>query len=683
MNSNTKYSFILLVLPLLFLFFGNNFHRTYYAGDPDYIYLMNAISLSRGVDAGHIDNPGTPVMEIGACVLWIHHATEGRDKDNLQYAVLKNPDKYVNLFRQTFILLIALSLIITGWIVYSKTGNIWSAIIFQITPFLSVNILEHAWTKVSPEPILLFVSTLYAALLVVFYFDSKKRTIYYLIMFSLIGGFGLATKATFLPVLVIPFFLFRSWRYSLYYFFCVIAFFFLFTLPAHAEYHRMFDWFIGLITHKGIYGGGEKGFIDTSLYFENLINIFKNNLFFTFILLISIVAIFLDRSYPEISNHRKGKKNRAVLVGLITANLLGILIVAKHYHANHYLLPVLALSGATLFFSLESIKVFLKRKIYLNGLQLVFILLFLVVFFVWSLPVLQVKNRGYKETNEEYVEMNEIIKCNYNDYLQIYHYPDGLNKFSALNFGNGYSKLTNQDALSILYPNIYFYNIMTGSFQLWEQQIPHEQIFGKHGKKIIITGRPMSQVHVTALNDIGIVINTIYTGMFQAIYELDTLNLSPYLIKIALAEKREIYCNADSLSDDGQEYIAGEYRISSGWTQSDVIARSDKYSVRMDNNEEFAFNFTVDDLYPGQDLECSIWRHTTNQETYLIASAKDSGIFYKGTNQSVEADSAGWQKLELKFSIPKLDPPLERLTFYLWNKDRAEVYFDDLKIILH
>ena len=96
---------------------------------------------------------------------------------------------------------------------------------------------------------------------------------------------------------------------------------------------------------------------------------------------------------------------------------------------------------------------------------------------------------------------------------------------------------------------------MTGDFQLWEQQIPHEQIFGKHGKKIIITGRPMSQVHITALNDIGIVIKTIYKGMFQALYELDTLNLSPYLKKIALAEKREIYCNADSLSDDGQEYI--------------------------------------------------------------------------------------------------------------------------------
>jgi hypothetical protein len=119
---------------------------------------MNATSLARGVDAGHIDNPGTPVMEIGACILWIHRALEGPTTDSLQYEVLKNPDKYVNLFRQSFILLIALSLIITGWIVYSKTGNIWSAIIFQITPFLSVNVLEHAWTKVSPEPILLFVS---------------------------------------------------------------------------------------------------------------------------------------------------------------------------------------------------------------------------------------------------------------------------------------------------------------------------------------------------------------------------------------------------------------------------------------------------------------------------------------------------------------------------------------------
>ena len=682
MNSNTKYLFILLVVPLLFLLVGNNFQRAHYAGDPDYIYLMNAVSLSRGVDAGHIDNPGTPVMEIGACILWIHYFFEGPGTDSIQFEVLKDPDKYVNLFRQAFILLIALTLIIAGWVVYSKTRNILWGIIFQITPFLSVNVLEHAWTKVSPEPVLLFITTLYAALLVVFYFDDKKRPVFYLFVFSLIGGFGLATKATFLPVLVIPFFLLKNRKFSLYYLLGVIAFFFLFTLPAHAEYHRMFDWFIGIITHKGIYGGGEKGFIDASLYFENLVNIFRNNLFFTFILLISVVAVLLKRVYPETSNRRKGRKSKAVLLSLITANLLGILIVAKHYHANHYLLPVLALSGVTLFFSLESINVLFKRKIYLNGLQLVFIMLFLVVFFGWFLPVLQVKNRGYKETNKEYIEVNEIIKCNYDDYLQIYYFPDGLNKFSALKFGNGYSKLTNQDALSSLYPDTYFYNFMTGGFQLWERQIPHERIFGKFGKKIIITGRPMSQVDIEALNNMGIFINTIYKGMFQSIYELDTLNLSPYLKKIASIERRAIYCNAESLSENGQEYMAGEYRISGGWTRSDEMARSGNYAVKMDENTEFAFNITVNDLYPGLEVKCSIWRFANDQAAHLIASAENPETFYLGTNRVIETDSSGWQKLELEFTVPRLDPPLEKLTFYLWNKDKGLVYFDDLEMIL-
>ena len=683
MNSNTRYSFVLLILPLLFLFFGNNFHRTHYAGDPDYIYLMNAISLSRGVDAGHIDNPGTPVMELGACILWIQYFIEGPQNDTLQYAVLKDPDKYVNLIRQAFVLLITFALIITGWIVYKKTGNIWSAIIFQITPFLSVNVLEHAWTKVSPEPVLLFITTIYSAVLVVCYFDTRKRNQFYIIVFSVMGGFGLATKATFLPVLVIPFFLFRNWKNSLIYFFGVVAFFFLFTLPAHAEYHRMFDWFIGILTHKGIYGGGERGFVDFSLYTQNLSNIIKNNLFFSLILLVSIITFYLVHFYPKIYISQKDNKSKPILFALITTNILAILIVAKHYHANHYLLPVLALSGVTLFFSFESIKTILKKKVWLNVSQLIFIVLFVLVFFIWFLPVLQVKNWGYKETNKEYAEVNEILKCNYSNYLKVYHYPDGLNKFSALKFGNGYSKLTNQMALSVLYPNTYFYNIMTGGFQRWEYQIPHELIFGKHGKKIIITGRPISQFHITALNDLGIFLIPSYKGMFQAIYEVNTLKLSDNLKKIASIKKREIHCNTEFLSEDGNDYMAGEYKISGGWAQSNELARSGKYSIKMDEYVEYIFKITLGDLYPGQYIECSIWRHSSGQDAYLIASAEDSEVFYTGTNQKIEKDDEGWQKLKLKFNVPKLDPPLKKLSFYLWNKEKNVAYFDDLEIIMH
>jgi hypothetical protein len=527
MNSNTKYLFVLLILPLLFLFFGNNFHRTHYAGDPDYIYLMNAISLSRGVDAGHIDNPGTTVMELGACLLWIHYFMEGSDKDTLQYAVLKEPDKYVNLIRQAFILLIAFAMIISGWIVYSKTRNLWSALIFQITPFLSVNVLEHAWTKVSPEPVLLFITTLYAAVLVVYYYDTKQRSRFYIMLFSLMGGFGLATKATFLPVLVIPFFLLANWKRSLIYLFGVVAIFFLFTLPAHAEYHRMFDWFIGILTHKGIYGGGEKGFIDIPLYLQNLNQIIVNNLFFSFVLLISIVSIFLVYFHSKISRSQKGAENKPILLALVSANILGILVVAKHYHANHYLLPALALSGVTLFFSFESIKTISNRGNWLKFAQIIFIALFLLVFFIWFIPLLQVKNQGYKETNKEYVEVNEIMKCNYAEFRKVYHYPDGLNKLSALKFGNGYSKLTNQKALTKLYPNAFFYNVMSGQFQLWEKDVSEKDVFDNLGQEVIITGRPIKPEDLAALKKSGIDLKNIYQGKFQALYEVDSIKRTP------------------------------------------------------------------------------------------------------------------------------------------------------------
>ena len=99
---------LLLIFPSIFLFVGSNFNSAKYAGDPSYIYLMNAINLARGKDAGHIDNPGTPVMEIGTGVIYIHHLINGSDEKTLQEEVLHDPDKYVGLIRVFFILLIIL-----------------------------------------------------------------------------------------------------------------------------------------------------------------------------------------------------------------------------------------------------------------------------------------------------------------------------------------------------------------------------------------------------------------------------------------------------------------------------------------------------------------------------------------------------------------------------------------------
>jgi hypothetical protein len=368
---------------------------------------------------------------------------------------------------------------------------------------------------------------------------------------------------------------------------------------------------------------------------------------------------------------------------LISACFIGILIVAKHYHKNHYLFPILALSGAILFFSVEILKSLFNKKRFEIWIYSSFFLVFFVVFILNFLPLLQLKYYGYVDTNRQLDEVTNIINTRYRNYTQIYRYPDGINKFSALNFGNGYSKLNNQEALSAIYPNAYFYNFLDNRFQLWQYKISFKQIFGKHGLDIIITGSPMSTNDILALNNRGIYVNNIFISQFQAIYELDTTNTSQELKKIATIGKKEILCNAEILTENRLSFHAGNYLVSHGWLQSDELARSGKYSIKMSPDIEYALKVEINELYPGQDVECCVWRYfKDNEESYLIASADDPGIFYEGTNEVAELDNQDWEKLCLKFSIPDRDPPLEKVSFYVWNKGKGEVYFDDLRITL-
>lgn len=520
----------LLILPSIFLFVGTNFNSAKYAGDPNYIYLMNAINLARGKDAGHVDNPGTPVMEIGTGVLYNHYLINGSDALTLQEEVLLDPDKYVGLIQDCLILLISLSLIFAGWFYYSKTDNIWMAFVIQITPFLSVNVLERSWTTVAPEPLLLFVTTMYVVLLGWFYFDVKKSKILYLILFAIFGGLGLATKTTFLPVLVIPFFLLKGWKHKLFYFLGTTAAFFLFTFPAHKEYKNMFRWYDGLIGHTGVYGSGDKGLIDVTTYFRAIPEIFANNPYFTVLLVLAVLMI----SWILVKRDNiKSSLAFEMLSALVAANLLAVIIVAKHYFNNHYLLPVLALSGVMFFFLVEVISGAFNLQKLKSYLPVGFLSLAVLVFLFHSIPLLQVKNKGYYDTNAELKKVENFMDRHYSDHLRIYHYPDGLNKLSALKFGNGYSKILNRFTLDDLYPEAYFFNVMFGHFQHWETAYPAADLVNEYGTKMIITGRPMSASGMQMLNDQGIFVNPVYVGKFQAVYAVDSLsaNLRQLIMK--------------------------------------------------------------------------------------------------------------------------------------------------------
>ena len=68
---------------------------------------------------------------------------------------------------------------------------------------------------------------------------------------------------------------------------------------------------------------------------------------------------------------------------------------------------------------------------------------------------------------------------------------------------------------------------MSGQFQLWEENVSARDVFDTLGMDVIITGRPIKQKDLAALQELGIYLKNIYKGKFQALYEVDNIKFTP------------------------------------------------------------------------------------------------------------------------------------------------------------
>ena len=133
--------FVVIVFPLVFLWAGLNFNRNNYPNDPAYIYLMNALCICDGQSVGHIDNPGTTLMQLSAGVIELMHAFSRSDYDTVIEHVIKNPNKFIEGIRVAIVFLNTLILFFLGWFALKRTRSIWAALFLQISTFFSAYVL--------------------------------------------------------------------------------------------------------------------------------------------------------------------------------------------------------------------------------------------------------------------------------------------------------------------------------------------------------------------------------------------------------------------------------------------------------------------------------------------------------------------------------------------------------------
>jgi len=476
--------------------------------DPEYVYLVKFLATAESKETLTTGHPGTTLQMLGAAIIRIVHALDFAEKDNLELAVLKNPEFYLNIINAVLVILNAIMLFVVGLVTFRLTHNIWLSLLLQYSPFFSNTILCKGLTSVSPEALFLFTSMFFLMILVRMIFNNNlaRAMPLYVIALAMICGFGMATKLTFCFLLIIPLIVLPKIRNKIVFLFLTLICFMFWIVPIISQYKILFEWYYRIVAHSGYYGLGEREFINFTTYFRNIANIFLGNPLFCLIWLFSVYFILRFRKFLA------DKLPYKLLLAVAVTELTAVLITSKHGY-DYYLLPVLSLSGLTLFLiflCLQSIDYFKQHNI-----KKVFI--FSCIFFIfcglWRIVDMKYIYIQKIELKKESLMIYQKLADEYKDYLEIIPVR-ASSPLGALAFGNYFiNNGLYSESLQKIYGEKYFYNGLEGKFHTWTREfLIEDTVFKRNGYKIIILG-PASGKNT------GMLINTGSFLRFQSAYE--------------------------------------------------------------------------------------------------------------------------------------------------------------------
>jgi len=667
-----------IVLPSLFVLMGLSFHATTYDNDPGYAYLLNGLKIAELNPVVCVAHPGTTVQWLTAAVLRGVHALDLSDPDDLQTSVLKDPDRYIRAVRAVLVLLVGLSLLWVGLAALRLTGSLLYAILLQLPPFYSADLLHSSWAKVWPEPMLVFASTILVAALLELSFDDSRKGHGHARRLGLITGFGLATKVTFLPLALIPLVALsrqkHRWQFVAY----TILAFFLLTVPALPEYLNMLTWFVGMATHTEKYGLGSFGLLDSALFTTSLFEIVRVDWLLVLVALLGASAWMAMRFLPAWREKLIDSSAPRILLAASVAQAAGILLVAKHFK-HYYLIPEWCLTGLLMLaFLLALDRLGRTARLFARTiLPTLLLTLSCLLFFISIVPALRGLDRDGRAANEETLRVQKSIESDDPGSTVFHYYPYSLSPYAALKWGDAHTRIRYAEALACVWPKALFYDVRYGSFYSWETLLPVGDILEQYGSRLLLVGGPLSEPATQAVRDQGLAITPRYLGRFQAIYEIDVKE-SP-LFAASRNAPYEATCDAETLSPDREYYLSGKRRFKNQGSRTSERPHSGSYSARLAGPNTFAMEHELRDVRAGERIMVSVWRMASHDDAFLVVSTSDPALFYLQTGNPVRLDEKGWQLLSLAFTAAE---PLEGATLkvYVWNNSRWTAYFDDMTV---
>lgn len=479
---NRKQFLLLFLFPAFYLSTGAYF-RTLLGDlslrsiDPDYVYFSNGLGIAIGsFDTGNIFHPGSPLQYFVAIIFRLTYLLRSPGVPFLE-DIFTHPDLYMSVVSFSITGVTALTLYSSGLFIFKLTKSILYGLLIQTTVFLPI-IWYDLIGRVTPEVFLAFPALALILMVIKYYWENKTVESYNsILLFALIIAFGLSTKVTFLPLIIIPFLLIKGWKKKVLFLTTTVVLFLIISISVLFKIEVFWNWIKNIFLHSGDYGAGESNIIDFSsfksnfLYFTHLEGWYFKIVVLSFIILLAYLSIF-----------RKNGDKKLVIYSLsiFSTIVFQLIIVCKHF-AHRNFIPSLLLLPLVVFFTIETIKKGKDKKLSLwfaNFLLFAFLLLTVKNQFEW-LPVksnamgteiqARIQTRNYTSTLDEN-SIKIIVSQSYGSPFPEY----------AVMYSTAWTKMRLRDkyknVLKDIYPKTYQFFTYDNYFKYWGEKFDTNKI---------------------------------------------------------------------------------------------------------------------------------------------------------------------------------------------------------------
>ncbi len=449
--------------------------------DPSYLYLFNSLYIIDHLTPSFVTHPGTPLQIIGALVIRIFHPLA--DSRQIVVDACRNPEAYLNLIYFSLYILFFISLIWTGWYAYKRTKNLLFALFIQSGAFLYLSLRSYDWddyvlpiiTNVNAETLIITICNLYTICLIKLFFNHKSFPA--AIWFGIVCGLGVASKLTFIPLLVAPLILLPKIKDRMVFIFSCVFSFFISTIPVLHRYSQIFVWYFYVLTHKGFHATGSVGFVNLASFIATVKRTLAVNWFFFLFQLASISSVIICKIYiSRYTSDILTKGFRGVLKFLLALGMVSVIhvIMVGKQPASHYISPLIGLFGfiaAITYWFFRSI-VFPQYNRRVDMAAYIFLIMFIFA------------NTGYaiyfqkklNDVNTEIYNFSRMVYSKYKGCIISGYYRSSSKEF-ALDFGdyNAGNKVYG-GILRSLYPHTILYNFWERRHHRFGKTVPYTKL---------------------------------------------------------------------------------------------------------------------------------------------------------------------------------------------------------------